>query len=105
MSSMIDETEPLEALVAVEKELHQYAKELANRPRIVVANKIDLLPRKDREEALSGLRGWAAERQIPFLAMSCVTGEGVKSFQRKLEQEVARFKAPREFEPYDPMAG
>ena len=65
--SMIDETEPLEALVAVEKELHQYAKELANRPRIVVANKIDLLPRKDREEALSGLRGWAAERQIPLL--------------------------------------
>ena len=102
--SVVGETEPLEALLAVENELHQYASELAGRPRILVANKLDLLPRKERETAMEGLRGWANERNIPFLPMSCITGEGVKSFQRKLEQAVAQFKAPRAFEPYDPMA-
>lgn len=102
--SLSPDTDPLKDLEAVENEIQLYAKELADRPRILVANKLDLVGRKDREAALDGLKLYAAERSIPMLGMSCITGEGVKAFQRRLEAEVAKFKNPLVMEPYDPLA-
>jgi GTP-binding protein len=40
----IDESDPYENYLLIENELRQYQAELANRPRVIALNKIDLLP-------------------------------------------------------------
>ncbi len=59
----------------INRELELFDPELATKPQIVVANKIDLL--HDRERDLAPLRADLAERGTELLAMSAVTGEGV----------------------------
>src|SRR5712692_9890194 len=58
----------------IERELAAYDPELAARPQIVVATKIDAL---DEPERLSQLRRQAEADARPFFAISSVTGEGV----------------------------
>ena len=101
--SMSPDEDPVEAFYTIEKELQLYATELSRRPRILVANKLDLIPRKERAARLKPLEEIAEQTGIPFLTLSCITGEGVKSFQRRLEEAVSSIKEPPKMEPYDPM--
>ncbi len=88
----------------IERELRLYASELLDRPRILVINQIDLVPRKERESITEPFRQLAKERGIPFQVVSCMTGEGLQALQRVLDTEVSRLQAPKEIEPYDPMS-
>jgi GTP-binding protein len=65
---------PLEDFAVINRELKHFDPELADKPQIVVANKIDLLA--DRE-SLDELDATFAKRGIRLLRMSGVTGEGV----------------------------
>lgn len=67
----------------INRELESYNIELATRPQIVVATKIDAL---DEPERLESLRERAAEDGRTFFAISAVTNEGV----RELVNAVAR---------------
>lgn len=51
----------------VQAELHAYSKELAEKPAIVVANKVDKL--KNREDTLAALR---RQCNLPFVAVSAL---------------------------------
>lgn len=102
--SVSPDRDGIEDLLTIEKELALYAEELVDRPRLLVVNKLDLIPRKDRAQVLAPFEAMAKERGVPFLSVSCTTGEGLKAFTRILEQEVSRFKAPPKMEVYDPMA-
>ena len=59
----------------VNRELASYNQELATRPQIVVATKIDAL---DEPERLESLERKARDDQKPFFAISSATGEGVR---------------------------
>ena len=67
----------------INRELAAYDSDLALRPQIVVATKIDAL---DEPERLEHLRASARADEKPFFAISSVTGAGV----RELINEVAR---------------
>ena len=67
----------------INRELAAYDSDLALRPQIVVATKIDAL---DEPERLEHLRARAREDEKPFFAISSVTGAGV----RELINEIAR---------------
>ncbi len=67
--------DPIEDYQIINKELENYDPQLAMRPQIVVATKIDAL---DEPERLDSLRERARDDQKPFFAISAVTNKGVK---------------------------
>jgi GTP-binding protein len=71
----------------VNHELRSYNPELANRPQIVVATKIDAL---DEPERLESLKQQAIADGLPFYEISSVTNKGTKelvaAIARKLDE-------------------
>ncbi len=73
--------EPLKAFGLVNRELELYSKELASKPQLVVANKIDSLSRREK---LSELKRNFREMGYPFIAVSALTGEGLDKLKETL---------------------
>ena len=71
---------PLADYHVINAELAQYAPELADKPQVVVLNKVDATAPEDVDEHR---RAFAAEN-IELLTMSGVTGEGVQNVLEKL---------------------
>jgi len=91
-----------EDYIIINRELANYNADMAKRPQIVVATKIDAL---DEPERLENLRELAEKDGKPFLQISAVTNQGTKELvnlvARKLE-EMAAEKAPEiEINPED----
>jgi GTP-binding protein len=84
---------PLDDFDVVNRELSTFDARLAGKQQIVVANKIDLLA--DRTGLASLIRA-LAERGIPLLSMSGVTGEGVPQVVQEIAATLraARAAAP-----------
>ncbi|HYG10644.1 MAG TPA: GTPase, partial [Pyrinomonadaceae bacterium] len=68
---------------AINRELHAYDPQLAERPQIVVATKIDAL---DEPERLESLRRRAAEDGRDFYEISSVTNTGVRELVYAVSQ-------------------
>lgn len=74
-----------EDLAVVERELASFDSRLAERPRLIAGSKLDaVLP-----ERLSELRQAAAARGLPWLAISAVTGEGIRELVTSLARQLA----------------
>ena len=67
--------DPVADYLTVNRELRAYKPELAKRPQIVVATKIDAL---DEPARLESLRSQAAAEGLPFYEISSVTNKGTK---------------------------
>jgi GTP-binding protein len=91
--------EPVNDYLAVNRELLAYNPDLASRPQIVVATKIDAL---DDPERLESLRQQVAAEGLPFYAISSVANKGtrelVAAIAVQLDQinELARQAEPLE---------
>jgi len=66
--------DPVSDLDTIRRELDLFRPELAAKPQLVAANKIDAL---DDESRVAALARRADELQLPFFRISAVTGEGV----------------------------
>ena len=73
--SSLSGRDPVEDYKIINRELKNYDEDLAKRPQIVVATKIDAL---DEPERLEALKKQAKKDRKEFFAISSVTGEGVK---------------------------
>lgn len=91
-----DESDPVEAAQAIVHELGQFSPALAERPRWLVLNKLDLLPEKEREEKVADIvrrLGWDG----PVFRISAISHDGTDALvqaayrwlteQRTLENE------------------
>ena len=87
--------DPVDDYHVINRELADYAPELAERPQVVVANKCDM---PGTSEALERLRGVAADDGHAFFAVSAVTGAGIESLEGHCATLVARLRAEREVE-------
>ncbi|MFT3784657.1 MAG: GTPase ObgE [Tepidisphaeraceae bacterium] len=85
-----DGTDPIENYRVIRRELEAHSEELAAKPELIVANKIDLSPADEEDEQLKALRAELAPR--PVLAMSGAARLGV---QEMLEAVWAKLH-PRE---------
>lgn len=65
--------DPVEDLETINGELEQYSPELAKRPMIVVANKMDIL---QDPENLERLRAYTKEHDLPLYDMSAAIHKG-----------------------------
>jgi GTP-binding protein len=88
--SSVSGRDPVTDYEVINRELAAYDPQLASRPQIVVATKIDALDEPDR---LEGLRRQAGEDQRPFFAISSVTGAGVRELISAVGHEVEELRA------------
>lgn len=76
-AASVEGRDPLDDIEKINAELSNYSKQLVERPTIIVANKLDVLPPEDREEILKKLKD-KFEPETPVMAISAATGEGIK---------------------------
>ena len=79
-AAAVDGRDPVESLHQVNRELAAYAPELARRPQLVAANKIDLPAAKANLERLARAAGG------PVWPISCATGEGIPALLQAVWQ-------------------
>jgi len=77
-----DGTNPIDTYRQIRRELAGYSAELANRPSVVAANKIDL---PGAEESLESLR---AEIDRPIFPISALKGDGIRELMEHLYAQI-----------------
>ena len=87
-----DQRDPIEAIAAIDAELVAHAAELATRPQVLVGNKLDM---EGAAEASVAVAAYAAEREIPYFAVSAVTGAGMEPLILAVGQMVHDLRAAR----------
>ena len=68
--------DPIEDIYAINKELEAYNAEIAHRPQIIVANKIDMIYGDD--DPVAKIRAEFEPKDIPVYAISAITGQGLR---------------------------
>jgi GTP-binding protein len=89
LSGGYEERDPVEGIAVIEGELAAHARELASRPTVLVGNKIDV---EGAREASAVVDAYALEREIPYFAVSAVTGEGMDAFLQAVGGTVRRLR-------------
>ncbi len=99
----VEGRDPIEDIRSINKELAEYDADVANKPQIIVANKMDAAPDK-RDEVMASIK--AAFPDTPVFAISAVTGEGVDELFREVSAKLASIDKPmihyeQEFDPME----
>ena len=99
--------DPCEDIKIINGELERYSAELAGRPQIIVANKLDAL---DRERVdIPAFEKFVGELGYPLVYVSAVTGEGIDSMIRLTVEELSKLPPikvyEQEYEPEDAYVG
>lgn len=85
-----DTTDPIAAARAIVKELYNFDPALADKPRWLVLNKMDLVPEDEREEVIAKYRREFGD-ETPIFPISAATREGcdtlVKAISEDLQQQ------------------
>ena len=82
--------DPLEDYRVIMKELEAFRPEVAARPQVLAANKVDLLGAD--KTRLVRLRRMAARKKIPFFAISALKREGLKPLVEALARTLERLR-------------
>ena len=70
--------DPVEDIYAINKELEAYNPEIAGRPQIIVANKIDMIYAGDEEDPVARIKAEFEPKGIPVYAISAISGQGLR---------------------------
>ena len=70
--------DPLQDILAINKELEEYNPELAKRPQVIAANKTDVFYGNEEETVITLLKEEFEPKGIKVIPISAVTGRGVK---------------------------
>ncbi|MBF4509551.1 MAG: GTPase ObgE [Aeromicrobium sp.] len=85
LSGGFEDRDPLKDIAVINGELSAHAEELADRPQIVVGNKVDAEGAAARSERVAA---WCEEQERPYFAVSAVTGEGIGPMLRAVAAQV-----------------
>ena len=77
-AASVEGRDPIEDIKAINKELEAYNPELAKRPQVIAANKMDAMPEEDREVIIEMLEEAFADKDMKIFPISAVSGQGVK---------------------------
>ena len=84
-----DSLDPVEAVQSIAKELEKYSSDLAQKPRWLVFNKIDLLPEGERQACMDDIVK-RLEWSGPVYAISAINGAGTKQLCFDIMEWVSR---------------
>lgn len=82
-----NERDPIRDFEVIQKELGAFSEELNRKPLFLVATKLDATTGRERVRRLGD---FAAQRGIPFFAISSATGEGVQPLLRAMADALER---------------
>ncbi len=82
--------DPVEDFRVVMNELEAFSPEVARRPQILAANKIDLLGTD--KSRLTRIKSLAARKKIPFVAVSALKGEGLRHLVGRVSRELEKLR-------------
>lgn len=88
----LDGSDPVLAIQQIAAELEKFSTDLASKPRWLVFNKIDLLPREEAEAKIAEIvskLNWSG----PVFAISCVRHEGTAALCQKLMEALQEQQA------------
>ncbi len=74
----VEGRDPVEDIRAINRELSAYDPELAKKPQVIAANKMDALTQEEREILLELLADAFEGENVTIFPISAVTGEGVR---------------------------
>ena len=97
----IDGRDPVEDIEKINFELRQYSEALADRPQIIVANKIDSV--LEEEEIFVRFSEYVKKNNLPVVYVSAVTGEGLDKLVRMATEKLKELPPVTIYEPeYSP---
>ena len=99
IDAALDENTPLDHYQILQNELLCYQKALAERTRLVVLNKIDLLKESKQIKKLLSLFERAG---VAAIAVSALTGEGIGPFKQKIAALVTETREKAEKADFPP---
>ena len=70
--------DPLHDILLINRELEQFNADLSGKRMIIAANKIDMLPEGEHDEAVRKIRDVYEPQGIPVYATSTLTGQGIR---------------------------
>ena len=94
----VEGRDPIEDIEAITAELKSYSPQLAERPTIIVANKMDVLPEEDRKAVIDKIK--KAYPDKPVMEISAATGEGIQELLEKAFDMIAT--APDDVMEFNP---
>ncbi len=94
-ASGIEGRDPLDDLKVINEELEKYSPELASRPRIIAANKMDMTSAETREK----LEKYAKKSGIPIVFMCAAIGEGTNELKELVSKELQNLPPIKIYEP------
>jgi GTP-binding protein len=78
--------DPVEDFEVIRHELASFSEEMSRKPMFVVASKVDAAQDPER---LASVRRLAAQRGLPFFAISSVTGEGINELVYAMAEKIS----------------
>jgi len=90
-TSDANDRDPIRDYEIIMHELASFSPELAEKPMIVVATKLDATTNRDH---LEELRAFAAERGLDFHSVSSATGEGIVELVRAMADALDKLPKP-----------
>ena len=95
-ASGIEGRDPVEDFITISEELKEYSPELASRPMIAVANKLDIM---QDPENLARLKEYLDSLGIPLYEMSAATHRGTKELMRVIYERLKELPPITVYEP------
>ena len=92
-----EDRDPVEDFEKINAELAQYSPDLASRPMIVAANKLDLIP--EGSDNLERLREYVTERGYEFYEISAATHQGTQQLMRTVAGKLSQLPPVTIYEP------
>lgn len=77
-AASIEGRDPLEDIRKINQELLAYNEDIANRPQVIAANKIDAIYQEDENDPIERLKAEFEPQGIRVFPISAVTGKGLK---------------------------
>jgi GTP-binding protein len=95
--SGIEDRDPVEDFEKINQELAEYSPDLAKRPMLVVANKLDLIP--EGSDNLERLRAYVTEKGYEFYEISAAAHLGTQELMRVVAGKLAQLPPVTVYEP------
>jgi GTP-binding protein len=93
--------DPVADIRVIDRELAAHSTELAERPQVVVGNKVDL---PGSRENAARVAAWCDQAGRPFFAVSAATGEGIQEMVRAVAERVHELREQAAVVPAEPPA-
>lgn len=85
-AASVEGRDPIVDINTINRELSDYDEELAKRPQIIAANKLDCVSPEERDDIIALLRAEFDSKGVEVCPISAATGEGVRELLYKIRK-------------------